>query len=541
MTRKHHPSDEQGDDHEDGSPEESLGMARRTLLKNAGFTALGLGVAAAVGLPFVSSLRGEALPARSTVPTAKALRVDHVTVIDPRDGSKHPDVSVLVRGGRIVSVGAAASAAAAGLRVVDGAGRFVVPGYNNMHTHVLQEQRSRLFMATMLREGTTGMRQMAGTDALLRRRAEGRLSLDVNTPALLVMPGAILMPFNAATVKRVRHEISRQKDLGADFIKLIMVERDVFFEAVSWAHENGLTIGGHLPPSVTPGEASEAGYDFLEHLGTSDNIWIETSSRRTALQREVDTSLLLPNALGFVPFAEQLFSSGIATRLTAKTLLNPALVDSPEFVVLLQRALDTFDDGAARKLAATFAKNDTWQTPTLTRLRTEYVADAPEYRDHPWLRMISTRARDDFLQMRNAFIALPESRRSAYRQYYDTALKMVRILHEEGVPIMTGTDGPGGNPGQDLHSEFRELSAAGLAPLDVLRSTTTVPASFLGRSDRMGAVDTGMAADFLLLDGDPLENVDNLAHVSAIVRAGHYLTVAELDEIIDRLLATAEA
>jgi imidazolonepropionase-like amidohydrolase len=517
------------------------GPSRRTLIKSIGFAALAAGAVAASGGPLISSLSGPRFPGRSSNTEARPLRIDHVTVVDPRDGSTRQDVSVFVRAGKIVSVGTAPNAAASGVRVIDGAGRFVVPGYNNMHTHVLQEERSELFMATMLREGTTGMRQLAGPDALLRRRAEGRIALGADTPRLLAMAGALVMPFNSPSIERVRHEIDRQKALGADFIKLIMVERDVFFAAVSWAHTRGMTIGGHLPPSITPAEASDAGYDYLEHLGTSANIWIETSSERNALRAEVDTSLALPNVLGYVPFAEQLFASEIVTKATATTLLNPAMADPPEFIPVLQRALNTFDESAARKLSAVFVKNGTWQTPTLSRLRTEYRMDAPEYQNHPWSEMLPPEVRGNFQTTRTAFLGLPEARRDAYHQYYDTASRFVGIMHTAGVPIMTGTDGPGGNPGQDMPSEFRELAAAGLAPLDVLRATTTTPAAFLGRSDRMGAIDAGMDADFLLLDDDPLASVDNLGQISAVVNSGNYHTVAQLDETVDRLLASAEA
>jgi hypothetical protein len=520
--------------------EPSEGPSRRTIIKNIGFTALGLGVVAASGGPLLSSLTGLGLPARSGAANAGPLRIDHVTVIDPRDGSTNPDMSVMVRGGKIVSVGVAVGTAPAGVRVIDGAGRFVVPGYNNMHTHVFQEERSELFMAAMLREGTTGMRQLAGPDALLRRRAEGRLPLGANTPGLLAMAGALVMPFNSPSIERVRHEINRQKALGADFIKLIMVERDVFFAAVSWAHKQGMTIGGHLPPSITPSDASDAGYDYLEHLGTSANIWIETSSDREALRAEADTSLALPNVLGYVPFAEQLFASEFVSKATATTLLNPAMADPPEFIPVLQRALNTFDEGAARKLSSTFVKNGTWQTPTLSRLRTEYRMDAPEYKSHPWLEMLSPQVRSNFQTTRTAFLDLPQARRDAYHQYYDTASRFVGIMQAEGVPIMTGTDGPGGNPGQDMPSEFQELAAAGLSPLDVLRATTTNPAAFLGRSDRMGAVAAGMDADFLLLDSDPLASVDNLSAISAVVNSGNFHTVAQLDSTVNRLLASAE-
>jgi imidazolonepropionase-like amidohydrolase len=525
----------------DSRAEPPGGPSRRTLIQNIGFAALGVGVVAASGGPLVSALTGQRLPARSTTADVRPLRIDGVTIVDPRDGSSHPNTSVLVRAGRIVSISGAGGVGTAGARVIDGAGRYVVPGYNNMHTHVLQGGRSELFMATMLREGTTGMRQMAGPDDVLQRRAEGRLSLGARTPQLLAMSGAILMPFNSPTVERVRHEISRQKAMGADFIKLIMVERDVFFAAVSWAHEQGLTIGGHLPPSISPSEASDAGYDFLEHLGTSGNVWIETSSNSVALRAEADTSLPLPNALGYVPFAEQLFGTDIVTQATATTLLNPALSDRADYIPVLERALNTFDETAARKMARTFVKNGTWQTPTLSRLRTEYRMDAPEYNNHPWLKMLSAQERSNFQATRTTFLALPKARREAYSRYYDTALTLIGILHDEGVPIMTGTDGPGGNPGQDMPSEFQQLAAAGLTPLDVLRATTTVPAEFLGRSDRMGAVDVGMSADFLLLDSDPLKNVDSLSDISAVVNSGNYHTTAELDETVERLHASADA
>ncbi|MFJ8935736.1 amidohydrolase family protein [Streptomyces sp. NPDC102365] len=537
MTRSESASDIPGAAEPAGTGETS----RRTVLKSAGVAVAGVGAAAAVGRPLVASLTHDE-PARSVMPVAKALRIDHVTVVDPRDGSSRRDMSVLVRDGKIASVTASAKAeATAEVKVIDGADRFAVPGYNNMHTHVLQEkQRSKLFMAAMLAEGTTGMRQMAGSDDLLSYRRERRLPLGVDTPGLHAMPGALLMPFNAPSVSRARSEISRQKDLGADFIKLIQVERDVFFDAVGWAHANGLRVAGHLPPTVNPYEASEAGFDCLEHLGTNTNIWIETSSDRGALRDRGDTPGALPNWLGYVPFSQRIFSSGIVTKATAKRLLNPALMNSEETVAILRAALDSFDEDAAVRLAETFARNSTWQTPTLVRLRTQYLADAPEYENHPWLKMVSAEEREAFQESRRKFVDLPAETRSTYHRYYAMTLKMIKMMHEAGVPLMTGTDGPSAVPGQDLHAEFQEMAAAGLTPLDVLRSTTTTPASFLGRSKSMGAVAAGMDADFLLLDADPLKSVDNMTKISAVVRAGHFTASQDISATVDRLLSEAE-
>ncbi|MFD9698224.1 amidohydrolase family protein [Lentzea sp. NPDC059081] len=523
---------------DEGVDEEKLGPTRRTVLKRVGLGVLGAGAIAAVGVPVARNLTAKD-PAISVVPRAAPLRIDQVTVIDPRDGSKSPGMSVIVRDGRITTVAATKDTPAGpDTWAIDGAGRFAVPGYNNMHTHVLQEERASLFMATMLAEGTTGMRQMAGTDDLLRFRAENRLPLGVHTPGLLAMPGELLMPWNAGSVQEVREEITRQKDLGADFIKLISVDREVFFEAVSWAHGQGMKIAGHLPPSVSPTEAVEAGYDSIEHFGAGSCIWIETSSDEKTLRGQQDLSGPVPGWFANLPFAGWLFSTDLVAGMAGKTLINPALSNSPQAVDLMRRALGSFDDTAAQEMLRRFAAGSTWQTPTLVRLRTQYVVDDPEYDNHPSLRMLSAKAVRDFQDARAEFMALPADTRAVYHQAYDMSLRMVKRIHDAGVPVMTGTDGPGKNPA-DLHTEFRELAAAGLRPLDVLRTVTTEPAAYLGRSDRMGAIAPGMDADFLLLDSDPLEDVRNLASVAAVVRAGHFLPRQEIDSLVEELLAAA--
>lgn len=469
---------------------------------------------------------------------APGLRIEHVSVVDPRDGSTADDRTVVVRDGLINAVLPAGEARDEDLRVVDGAGRYVVPGYNNMHTHVLQAgQRAPLFLATMLLEGTTGMRQMAGSARLLRRRAEGGLRLPRYSPRLLGMPGDLLLPFSAPSPAKARREITAQAALGADFIKLIQVDREVFFAAVEAAHQNGLRIAGHLPSAVTLAEASAAGFDSFEHLGTGVGVWIETSAQRVALRADDPGSWPIPAWVTGLPFARRLFSSKLVTRITERALLNPALTNTPAVLDIMRRALDSYDEHAARALADTLARNMTWQTPTLVRLRTQYRADAPEYAGHPWLAMVSEQARRDVAAMREKFLGLPDATRQTYHDYYALSLRFVGTLHQAGVPLLTGTDGPGPVPGQDLAAEFRELAAAGLSPLAILRAATSAPARYLGQEDRLGAVANGMNADFLLLDADPLAHVDNLSRISAVIRAGHFLPRQEIQAVVDQLTA----
>lgn len=513
-------------------------MPRRSILRRAGIGIAGLtalGGAATVG----RWMGKQPPPRRAAIPTAAPLRIDHATVVDPRDGSRQLDVSIRMRNGQITSVAASGGVGDPGADewVVDGGGRFAVPGYNNMHTHVLQEQRPELFLATMLADGTTGMRQMAGSEDLLAGRAASHQELTGYAPSLLAMPGALLMPFNATGVEDVERLIAEQKRQGADFVKVVDVDRDVFFAAVSAAHDNGMRIAGHLPSSVTPIEAAAAGMDCIEHLGTGGNVWFQTSSDGAALRVEADDAGAgrLPGWLGRVPFAEHLFSTDLVQRRIKKVLLNPALLDSAQAVSLLGRALDSFDEDAAHDLVDVFVRHETWHTPTLVRLRSQYRADDPAYADHPWLSVLPDEDRHAFHETRNRFLDLPAATRAIYHDCYDMSLRLVGMLHAAGVPIMAGTDGPSASPGQDMASEFQELESAGLRPLDVLRSATTVPAAYLDRTHDLGAIDVGFTADFLLLDADPLESAKNLARIAAVVRAGRFVARDEIRSVVDQL------
>lgn len=514
-------------DHAGGRPRRT----RRQFLWGAGLGALTAGAAVGVGMPVIHGLASTPPPPRTVAPAPGSLRIDHVTVVDPRDGSRRDDASILIRDGRIIAVGDVASLASdPNPPVVDGAGRFAVPGYNNMHTHALQAQNPALMMATMLAEGVTGMRQMLGTSEMLAHRAASRLPLSVHAPRLLAMPGDILTPFNAGSVDAVQKVIDAQYDGGADFIKMVLTDRDVFFAAIERAHARGLRIAGHLPESVLPSEASAAGFDSIEHFGASDGIWIETSSRREDLWAADETGLPVPAWIAGLPGVGEVY-----TATTAKNLINPAAFDSPEAVAFKREAVQAFDEGAARALAATFVQNDTWHAPTLVRLRTQYLMDDAEYEDDPWLTLMTQDVRRDYDDVLTTCRDLPDVVRESYREVYDAVLRVTKILHDEGVPMMAATDGQGKAPGQRLQLEFQELAKAGIPPLDVLRMATTAPARYLGRTATMGVIAPGADADLLLLATDPTVDVAALGSITAVVRDGHHLPIEDLDALIERL------
>ncbi len=457
------------------------------------------------------------------------------TVVNPRDGTA-ANANVLIQGGRIVDLFPGGAAHEDPLTdCIDVSGKFVVPGYNDMHSHVLNLSDPSGSLALMLAEGVTGFRQMSGSPELLAKRRDNRLPIGTAAPALLEMPGAILTPLNAGSREAAADEIRRQHAQGADFVKVVMTSPDVFMSAVDEAVAVGIPILGHLQEGVDVVAASQAGFRSVEHLGPGSPVWTSCSScgeelRRLALQRPV---IKAPPVK--IPFLERI----VAWRMR-KLLVNPAAFADPADVDRIQRAVDTYSQDKAVGVAAQLAEHGTWQVPTLVRLRSMQYAGAPEYESDELLTYLPAKNIKRWRKVTRKFQELPAEARATYRALYPCQLKLTKLFAEHGVSMMTGTDGGAMMaPGLTLRQEFAELARAGLSPLEILQMTTINPAEYLARQDIMGTAEPGRRADLVILDADPLEDVENLHRINAVVRAGRHYSAADLAALKATVAASA--
>ena len=467
------------------------------------------------------------------------------TVVDVRDGSARRAVDITIEHGRIASITATSGDHPDRVPVVDARETYAVPGFCDMHAHPLTGRRdAEAALRLMLACGITGFRQMGGSRTLLDDRSNGRLSLPVDGPALLSTPGDVLLPFNAGTEDVALQSVRQQADAGADFIKVAMVTPQVFFPAQAEAARLGLPTVGHLPVGIDVRAASDGRMRSIEHLGPGVGIVAACCDHQGAIEKVV-AGRQPPKfpAVPQLPFAERLMGMLMA-RVMAKIVINPVLLAKPADAELIADAGQSFNDGKARELARVFAADQTWQCPTLIRLRTQQFGDDPSYRDDPNNRFASKRTLKGWHRAANKYASRPEAMRAAYRNLYARQLHMVRIFDEEGVKMMAGSDVGGSGweiPGFALHQEFDQLAAAGLTPLRILQMTTINAAEFLGRTDTMGTVEPGKNADIVLLRADPVENAAHLHDIAGVVRTGRYYSSETLTSTIETIAETHAA
>jgi len=297
-----------------------------------------------------------------------------------------------------------------------------------------------------------------------------------------------------------------EKKGGADFIKVYtLLSRDSYLAIVDEAKKQGLPVAGHVPDAVSLSEASYVGHRTVEHL---TGVLLAASSREEEFRRHLVPALA----------AEQ---PDAATRAVSRQDASAILA--------------SFDSHKAEALYDTLAKNHTTQVPTMVVNRAMAYLNDPEFRRDDRLKYITkvmrrtwdpttdfrirTRTADDWAQA---------------RANYKKHLEIVSQMHNHGVKILAGTDttNPYCFPGFSLHDELALLVEAGLSPAAALRTATTEPAAYLGITKTLGTVQAGKAADLVLLDANPLQDIHNTTKIAVVVRDGRVFERASLDQML---------
>lgn len=462
---------------------------------------LPLGGCAGTGAPAV----GSAQPAAPRVVEGE-LVVTNVTVIDVAAGKAVPNQTVAVKGDRIAAVVPADQAVPApGAKVIDGTGKFLIPGLWDMHAHIADGSYHDWF----LRYGVTGVRHMFALNPLYRPARPADPTTAPVAPRLVIAnqvldgPSTVfLWPLSAnvvtaADAQAARAAVRELRTKGNDFVKVYSwLPREAYFAAVAEAKELGMPVAGHVPTSVTVAEASDAGQLTVEHLDGVAVLCSKLEERHLAQLRAVG-----------------------GTKTDASTGWR-----------IYVEAHENFDPDKADALFKKFVRNGTWHVPTMVQIRQmARLADAdvipvdvekelPGFLKSFWRREVTAEG----VSVPSAGIRFNRKDLRDRAAFIRGDVELVRRMHTAGVRLLAGTDtsAPFVVPGLALHEELGLFVEAGLTPAEALRAATLGPAQCLKMDDRLGTVEAGKFADLVLLTKNPLDDIRNTRAVELALVGG---------------------
>ncbi len=417
------------------------------------------------------------------------LAITDVTVIDGTGSAASPHMTVLISGGKIIAVDPMSQTIVpARAHVIDGRGKFLIPGLWDMHVHLAKTGARSLGL--FVANGVTSVRDMGGDFAVVHNwRAE--IAAGVRVGPRIRTAGPILESTKRVRrmkargtvepVDRFRAPVADPIDarrvvdsvarLGVDFIKVrTAASRETYQAIASAARRTGLTLAAH-GDIVPPEEMLRAGQRSIEHA-----IYPSLQKRDASVRAQL---------------IRELAAAQVAIVPTMVNYYQWLLVSSAEARRIVDDSLGGIDP------------------------RRRYVSG---YLLEDWREQIAERG-----GVKDALI-----RRLYFPRAYRGVLRDLQEMYRGGVRILPGTDVAVAliYPGFSLRDELGYfVDKIGMTPAAALVSATRFAAEFSGMSDSLGTVHVGKLADLVLLDADPLLDIRNVGRIHAVIARG---------ELIDR-------
>jgi imidazolonepropionase-like amidohydrolase len=443
----------------------------------------------------------------------------NVTVI-PMDSERILEVqTVIIEDHRIAYIGTGGDVEIpAGAYIVDGEGRFLIPGLSDMHVHTYGSEN---ILLVYLANGVTTIRTM-GEDppAILEWRDQIRDGTRAGPNMWVFWPSIenndrypypeweVEMATRGGqtfvhTPEEAEQLVAEMAALGVDGIKAHgVVSSEIYLALLESAARHGLPIDGHAPEDHTS-------YSVFE---TRSDSWNDF-----------------------------------------RTMGVPALAHVEELVKMVELSDENTSlhfrqasDESIRQMAQDAADDGLWVTTTVFLFRSivDQASDLEGTLSRmPEVKYVHPEVFDAKGWGAGANYYVEVGSRPGYSNYLAAQEKMLLALSESGPLLMSGTDAPVPLmvPGFSLHDELETMVDIGLSPYDVLRTSTYNPALYLGELEEFGTIEEGKRADLVLLEANPLEDITNTRQIAGVMVRGRYYSRADLDLMLEEVAKDYEA
>ncbi len=426
------------------------------------------------------------------------LLITNVNVIDVATGEVLPNRTLAIDGDEITAIYTKSIKPGKQTVVVDGAGKYLIPGLWDMHVHNNwnYDDTNELLLAN----GVTGAREMWGDMGIKRKmeeeRSAGKPIIDIYTAGVIIdgapqiWPGSdeVTDPADAAALVRC------QIEQGADFIKIYSrLDSACFYAIAETAKELGVPFAGHVPVRVPIADATAAGMHTMEHLYGLEQLAAH------------DTIVAQSNEMR----------------------------KSGKYVEGLYHILTHIDTMRLDHAVAELVKTSTWFSPTMVTARGFYFEYDSAFTADPHVQYLPGHLISGWYPARQ-FGPKPDSTALAQRMaLWQLNLAILRSLVRNGASIVSGTDFPNSwsFPGFSMHDELEIYVQAGMTPLQALQSATLNPSMVMG-NEKIGGIEKGKLASLVLLNSNPLDDINALRHIESVILHGSVYDRNALDSML---------
>jgi imidazolonepropionase-like amidohydrolase len=430
--------------------------------------------------------------------SGQEILLGNVHVVDVESGKVLEDRFLILKDGKIMQVLPMSKLPnnGVGLNITDGKGAYVFPGLAEMHAHLpaatdgntqLQEETLWLYLSN----GVLRIRSMLGHEshlALKNKVVTGKVA----GPRMFIS-GPSLNGTSVESPQMGSQMVSSQKAAGYDHLKLHPgLDTPKFLAIAETAKAVGIPYGGHVSLAVGLETSIQNGYKSVEHMD------------------------------GY-----------LEAMIADKSRLNPTIA-GPFNMLLVGEA----DQGRLPDLIKMTLKNNTWIAPTLTLFDRYFgyvPADsfrlAPEMKYLPGLQIQQWVTQKKLLENQGVLS------KANVQPYLEFRNQLFLSLHQAGVPMIMSSDSPQvfNVPGFSIHHEIEMMSKAGMSNLEILRTGTVNPALYFDQKGEWGVIKKGAAADFVLVEKNPLEDLSTMKRPIIVVMGGKFYDRTRLDEELAKI------
>lgn len=389
--------------------------------------------------------------------------------------------SVLIENGIIQKIGTDIQNQNA--TIIDGTGKFLMPGLTDMHVHLYNNHPLKnTWMILLLVNGVTNVRDMGGEPEkiVLKQKIIKNEILAPN----LYQAGPIIdgkkdeygLFAVALTPEQGRELVAQQKKSGYDFIKVYDGLKQEVYEAImDEAKKQKIDVVGHVPNTIVVSKAIESGHKSIEHL-TGYKTWKNWQ----------------------VSPIEEDYAAKTASSKTwnCPTFYNLALNGSIEMgksVITDAKLSELLPDGLIK----------------IWGKRMDGISKEA-------MEMIKRNGANNTEVMRTIVLNL-----------YKSNSRLIAGTDAGSLPFLV--------PGYSLHQELRLMTESGIPTYEVIKMTTINAALAMNKDTEFGSVEVGKRADLLLLNSNPLDNIENLQNRSGLMIRGIWLSEEEIKKITDKI------